>query len=881
MNEWLLNFDKLKNDDDWLMKLLSSNKSTLPLLSDKHESIINTYLLTNDFYTAISSNNVNIKTLLDEDPLVVITSLIALRRKIADDALYLDEFKRELNSDSILTFMTMGKISSDLFMFDNVIVNTTTNFINLNKNIKDEIDKSSQFADLSDELKDCLIESTKSSMGWKHVDYKKHAMGSLIDFIDLSLSLLRFNTSSTQSKRINGVQFIANIFQPYFNKDDDNIMDIIKNTFYTQYEYEIPYWKGKPTKIDKNKINKFSNENERDTSLLYKLNDYFNEYDTLKISGVSESLVIVLCNIFNNTLVRLKYLYQELYNRINETEKIKTEKEKSVLKLSIKNAIETLEKNYKKIIQSFFDLNDDISEFGFGETNDTSLYPDKIVKDSKTMFRVLGGIKSIKKKEKCDRNNYPIVLKYNETNEFTGEIDLEQTRDRLIKMFINSDEYVGGVVLHNVIAPKTFDIITKFVNKGIRSKNSAMKKIDSEFNKMIKGIRLNKVRVLANKLQSQYKKIMLQSDNSVRNIVSKQIIDDIILKYKEYKDTELVKLKDYLDVVVALNGFKKKELNKDRKTKLLKLTTINKKLLTEYFVIKNTSYVYKLLSINILKSLISFYSNKKKKLNNTCLTSLEKGIEVIDSNFNKSKDVLQTKNLNNLEQTMKTKNIDMNMSGGLINFITPVNRKIIDNNNRNKVKNKVKNTRRPLNKLKLNKAPKEIDEIGYSDYWKDIEYKKMGGKGIFIPYYSKNSVLASKSGFFNVFDCAIKGKPTHKYGFDTNTILEKIRHQGLIMVCNHTNEITKPNEWRLFSKTFLESLKKKSPGTVRKSLYNCIASQSDYLKNTVIWNRNTLMEHKILLTNICKVYGDTMLDCDIIISREELMSHLGFSNPVK
>ena len=402
-----------------------------------------------------------------------------------------------------------------------------------------------------------------------------------------------------------------------------------------------------------------------------------------------------------------------------------------------------------------------------------------------------------------------------------------------------------------------------------------MKKIDSEFNKMIKGIKLNKVHVLANKLQSQYKKIMSQSDNVVRTLVSKQIIDDIILKYREYRDTELLKMKDYLDVVVVLNGFKKKELNKDRKTKLLKLTTINKKLLTEYFVIKNTSYVYKLLSINILKSLISFYSNKKQKLNNSCLTSLENGIKVIDSNYEKSKSVLQTKNLNNLEQTMKTKNIDVNMSGGLINFITPVNRKIVNNKNRNK------NRRRPLNKLRLNKPPKEIDEVGYSDYWKDIEYKKMGGKSIFIPYYSKNSVLASKSGFFNVFESAIKGKPADKCGFDTNTILEKIRHMGLIMVCNHTNEITKPNEWRLFSKTFLESLKSKSPGTVRKSLYNCIASQTDYLKNTVIWNRNTLMEHKILLTNICKVYGDTMLDCDIIISREELMSHLGFSNPVK
>ena len=41
------------------------------------------------------------------------------------------------------------------------------------------------------------------------------------------------------------------------------------------------------------------------------------------------------------------------------------------------------------------------------------------------------------------------------------------------------------------------------------------------------------------------------------------------------------------------------------------------------------------------------------------------------------------------------------------------------------------------------------------------------------------------------------------------------------------------------------------------------------------------MEQKILLTNVCKVYGDSMLDCDLIISREELMKHLGFNNPAK
>ena len=878
MNEWLLNFNKLKNNNEWLMKLLSSNKSTLPLLSDKHESIIDTYLLTNNFYTAISSNTTQINILLDEEPLIVITSLIALRQRIVADVIYLNEFKGELNSvNMILTFMRLGKIDSNLYLFDNVIVNNTTNFINLNKKIKNEINKSSEFADLSDELKNGLIESTKSSMGWKHVDYKKHAMGSLIDFVDLTLSLLRFNTSSPRLIREKGVQFIANIFQPYFNKNDDNIMDIIINTFYTQYEYEIPYWKGNATKIEKNKINKYSSDSDQGVSVLYKLNDYFNEYQTLKMSGVSESLVVLLCNIFNNTIVRLKFLYQELYNRINKTKQINTDEKKTVLKLSIKNSIETLEKNYKKIIQSFFDLNDDISEFGIAETNDTSLYPDKIIKDSKTMFRVLGGIKSIKKIEKCDKKNYPIVLKYNETNQFTGEIDLEQTRDRLIKMFINSDEYMGGVVLHNVIVPKTFDIITKFIEKGIHSKNTALKRIDGEFNKMTKGLRLNKVRLIANTLQSQYKKIIMQSNNLIRESVSKQIINDIILKYKEYRATELLKIKDYLDIVITTNKFKQKELNTVKRNQLLKLTTVNKKLLIEYFVIKNTSYVYKLLSVNVLKSLISFYSNKTQKLKTIYLTNLEKGIQNIDSNFDKEKSVLQTKNLNNLEQIMKTKNININMTGGAINFIKPVNRKIVNENDRNKIINK----RRPLNKLKQNKPPKEIDEIRYSDYWKDIEYKKMGGKSIFIPYYSNSSILSSKTGFFNILASSIKGKPVEKIRFDTNTIVEKIRHQGLIMVCNDTRELTKPNEWRLFSKKFLDSLKKQSPGTLRKSLYNCIASQTDYLRNTIIWNRTTLVEYKILLTNICKIYGDTMLDCDIIISREELVEYLGFSSPAK
>ena len=873
MNEWLLDFSKIQDDEDWLMKLLSTNKSSLALLSDKQASVINTFLLTNNFYKEISSNEVDIKSLLDEDPLIVVKNLVTLRKKLTDDTLYIDEFKNELNKDAIIRFITMGKINSEAFLFNNVIVDNTTNLIILNKKIKDEINKSSEFTNLSDELKNALIESTKSSMGWKRVDYKKHAMGSLVDFIDLSLSLLQFNTTYSESKRIHGIQYLANIFQPYFNIGEDNMVDILKNSFYTQYEFEIPYWKGKVDKIDKNKISNFSNEDEKDNSFLYKLHNYFNEYETMKMSGVSESIVILLYNIFSNTIIRLKYLYQELYNRINKTNKIETEKEKGVLKLSIKNSIEILEHNYKTVIRTFFDINDDINEYGVEQTNDDNLYPTQILKNSKSKssFRVLGGIKSIKKKEKCDKNNFPIVLKYDEHDDFKGEINLEETRERLINMFINSDVYVGGLVLHKNIAPKTFNVIEKFLVKGLRSKHTSMKKIDNEFKKMIKGIKLNKVSVIANKLQSNYKKIILQSNNTVRNTVSKQIIDDIIVEYKNYKETELVKTKDFLEVLTTIKKYKNKELNKTQKEKIAKLTTINKKLLTEYFIIKNTSYVYKLLAINILKALINFYNNKSSRLKSSYLSNLEKGIQDVDTNFESKKKVFNTKNLNNLEHSMKNKNINLNMSGGNINFIKPVNRQIVD----------TKRRVRPLNQLKLNKPPKEIEEISYSDFWKDLEYKKMSGKSIFVPYYNSNSIVSNKTGFFNILDTAQEGKPVDTLSFNSSSIIDKIRHQGLIIICDNTSELTKPGEWRLLSKKFLQGLNKKSPGTIRKEMYNCVASRSDYLKNSVIWGRNILMEQKILLTNVCKVYGDSMLDCDLIISREELMKHLGFNHPAK
>ena len=86
------------------MKLLSTNKSSLALLSDKQASVINTFLLTNNFYKEISSNEVDIKSLLDEDPLIVVKNLIALRKKLTDDTLYIDEFKNELNNSRVKFF---------------------------------------------------------------------------------------------------------------------------------------------------------------------------------------------------------------------------------------------------------------------------------------------------------------------------------------------------------------------------------------------------------------------------------------------------------------------------------------------------------------------------------------------------------------------------------------------------------------------------------------------------------------------------------------------------------------------------------------------------------------------------------------------------------
>ena len=53
---------------------------------------------------------------------------------------------------------------------------------------------------------------------------------------------------------------------------------------------------------------------------------------------------------------------------------------------------------------------------------------------------------------------------------------------------------------------------------------------------------------------------------------------------------------------------------------------------------------------------------------------------------------------------------------------------------------------------------------------KDLEYKKMSGKSIFVPYYNKNSIVSNKTGFFNILEVTKIYKIKHLIFASTSSV---------------------------------------------------------------------------------------------------------------
>ena len=413
----------------------------------------------------------------------------------------------------------------------------------------------------------------------------------------------------------------------------------------------IPMWK-KGSKTVTRQIVEIGGD-EKTFQFKYILSNLLNSFNLSVENGVSESILILFYNFFENILTKYKILYNELYSRIKLMNK--SEKEKYFLKNSIKNSINAFENIYREQIQKFFNIELSNTKFGIEETNSEELFPNTITKSNKSdnYFRVIGGIQSINKKELFLKNNFPIKMVYNKNGNGTN-INIDDSKYELIKMFIsNPSSYsIGGFVIQSNIYLKSFELLKKYIKQIIKSKIKGINLIDTEFKKMIKGIKLKKISSLSREIQEEYKKIILEKDTTIKKMKLKELSDKFINQYRLGQEALLNIINDIKEEAKILKR-QRPNINKEKQNVLKKISHHHKILTNQYFVKKNFNYVFKLLTIKIYDAMRNIFNkntnhNIEQILPLEYITNLEERYKKIDSDFNSKKHIKTVQNLNKL-----------------------------------------------------------------------------------------------------------------------------------------------------------------------------------------------------------------------------------------
>ena len=663
---WISDFNKMK-ESDWILKLISADEKSLSKLKNIED--VSIFLSDEILFKQITTD---IDSIIQKDPMELIKELVQLRERIVDEQSYLSEFKNKITKSIFkdyfrgtdvpdLTFDNYGFINwNDKGKMNNKM---SAHVIKFNENIKSSIINKTDNVAMNSEQRKTFIQSIKSSTGWFKIDYKKHAIGTMVDILKLTVSLLTLkgNSDVNDDKKKEAVRFLVDIFQLHTRKDKRSDLErkIVDIFFKSDSQFIVPIWGKKDDSINIETVKLSAQDTQDDELLANYLNKKLNSYISSENSGLSETLIMVLFNVFNDLIESLSVLYNQLYEMTTLNTKI-NQIERSVINGSIKESIKSLQEMINLQIKDFFGLRNDIKLM-----NDKALYPSSSYsKGTSNIFRIIEGTNSISKKEKCNAESFPIRIK---TEANIKKIDYDKTLDALIEMFMNkTDVSMGGFVLYNESSfiERNCQALHRYLDKIIKSKIQGVKRIDIEFNKMIKSIRLNHVQALSKYIGSRYEKIISESSLLLKKAVFNEISEEFLLKYNEYKTKELLILKE----LIENNKYLKASDRRNSKT-LKELVRIQKKLIIEYFSIQNTSYVFNLLLPNIYKGMQDALSNKgantSKVMPSKFITELVSKVKAVNQKTETNKRSLNTRNIDNLEKKIKRgENISLNMSGG-------------------------------------------------------------------------------------------------------------------------------------------------------------------------------------------------------------------------
>lgn len=644
---WLSNFDKIK-ESDWILQLLSYNNNNLSKL--KNIDDVSIFISNEMLYKQLTTN---IDSILEKEPLELIKELVKLREEIIKQQDYLDEFKIKIKKDTFRKYLK-GTVTGDLSFInygyvgnnDNEIINKailTECAMNFNSKINNSLINKTDKMGMDEKQKNALSQSLKSATGWHKIDFKKHGIGSMIDILKLTVHLLSIPTSNNEIEFKKNIKFLTDCFKLHLPNDEIEEI-ILSRTFHnTKRTFNVPKWTKKDTSIS---VETVKIENGESNSLPIFLNKLLSSFSLTDSSGISETLVLILFNVLMNMVNILEEIYDDIYDRTtknsnnkNSANKIKT----SVINGSIKESIKSFKQLIEFQIKNFFNLKEDIRLM-----DDQSLIPSlSYSKGGSNIYRIVGGIESIIKKENCTKELFPIVLK-----DKGKYINTQETIKSLIKLFMNkTDISMGGFVLHNTILDKNCLIMIRYINKIIKTKTTAIKRIDKEFQKMTKSIRLRYVQALSKYISSEFKKL-LKVTGSVKQAVYSEVSSSLLIKYTEYKDKELFLMKELIKNNTYIPKIKDVKKLKD-------FSLIQKNLMMEYFSVKNIAYVYKLLLPNIYNTLLELLSDKgvnNKILPKKFIKDLLDEIKKIDTKFDTDKKKLNTKLINNAQKKINKNN---------------------------------------------------------------------------------------------------------------------------------------------------------------------------------------------------------------------------------
>lgn len=763
--------------------------------------------------------------------------------------------------------------------------------------------KHSEIVNSLDREGDAVSLSIRSMLGWREVDLSKYAMGSMVDFVNITLHLLNAENGKELTFKDSPYNLFIEIGAPFYHDDDISLIQ-----FLDRKTLLVPFGSGKKIGSRDTFIKRLMMPGDEDVVKTKENEDIkeilTNMQETLRgkvRKNSKEYLYTLLYAIFEHSTLT--------YTQVVDAFKIGGIKGEVID--GMKQSIDGMTKVWKSALAKYFNV--DIKyDYGVVKgTRDTGLVDPT---DSKWVFRVLGGEKAIRAENKLTERQYPLVLKEGRV------LDIPASKKSLVKILSSviidaksgKEITVGGVVPKVQIAMAAVQLVQRFFKQNVVIKEHNLKRIDEILTKMKSGLRVKYLRNTKNRMSRLYRTIAEEYEAELKDLRASAVINQIVNGYQDVKNAELDKVISIYRILKLIKDDKNRLATNVEALEQLKYQ--RERIVIELSQTQLKGIAYKDIALNLYRDLVGELqreynlkaARRESKILGTELVSealpmkyyevLKERLDQMDKDYTeKIGEIVHSHS--NLEG-VNTKLIVGALNSGKQYHPEFWNRIFSSNDGTNSSANvgkkaKISNAKLTamMNSMSLDQknnevGKKEIDptadlsnndrKIVSQKFWLDVR-ERLQGKTIYIPFVRTRAVLPDQHGIFDLLEACIRGRISKElfiYGSNlTEEVLSRsIVVRGKIMVCGTNGNKERPSRWRLFLMEELALFSKMSENDMRLHFYKTLADETVYNKRaSMYWTENSETREKLL--KYCRTLTSYM-ECPLLASREEIAKKL-------